>query len=221
MLNTNTMSVEVTLEIPLDVAFAIREINFELERMDGDVEFTLATITNDIIRAVKSLPSGSIPSPESRFSSTSQHTGTTGSLSDWLGARSCSMASARSTSSCSSMSAESIPGVHIFPEFSIIVENEYGYNHRLLATGDMTIADLESSLGPLCGFEPTWQSLTWHGYRINQPHATLVSYGIDRYPYLEIRRKSVPAFDNQTLVLLKEPRLPPRALPAPPPLPPR
>ncbi|KAF2218091.1 hypothetical protein CERZMDRAFT_92711 [Cercospora zeae-maydis SCOH1-5] len=212
------MSVEVTLEIPLDVAFAIREINFELERLDGDVEFALATITNDVIRAIKSLLSDNMRSPLSRFSSASQHTSTT----EWPGPRSCSTASARSTtSSDSSMSTDSMLGVHVFPEFSIIVENEYGYTHRLLATGDMTIADLERILGPLCGFEPTWQSLTWHGYRINQPHATLSSYGIDRYPYIEIRRKSNPAFDEQTLVVLREPRLPPRALPVPPPLPPR
>lgn len=37
----------------------------------------------------------------------------------------------------------------------------------------MTIADLEIALGPLCGFEPTWQSLLWRGYRINRPCATL------------------------------------------------
>lgn len=37
----------------------------------------------------------------------------------------------------------------------------------------MTIADLEIVLGPLCGFEPTWQSLLWRGYRINRPCATL------------------------------------------------
>lgn len=61
----------------------------------------------------------------------------------------------------------------------------------------MTIADLEIALGPLCGFEPTWQSLLWRGYRINRPCATLFMYGIHRYPYMEIRRRSPPEFEQQ------------------------
>lgn len=169
------MSIQITVEIPLDVASAIREINYDLERIDGDVEFTLAQITDDIIRAVKALPQDSIPRPKSRFSSKSQDTTRTGSSSqtgcssEWLGSRSFSGASTNSGTSAQSSDL----GIYMFPEFDLFIENEYGYNHRTRATGDMTIADLEAMLGPLCGFESTWQSLTWHGYRVNQPHATL------------------------------------------------
>ncbi|USW54351.1 Putative Ubiquitin-like domain superfamily [Septoria linicola] len=216
------MSIEITVEIPLDVAAAIRDINYDLERIDGDVEFTLAMITDDIIRAVKKLPHESIPQPASRFSSASRDTGRTSHSSHWLGVRSCSGTSMSSVHSVqSSASEDSLLGAHMFPEFDLNIENEYGYSHRTRATGEMTIADLEAMLGPVCGFEPTWQSLTWHNYRLNQPHATLFSYGIDRYPHLEIKRRSPPAFDDQTLVVLEEPRPPQRAVVAPPPLPPR
>ena len=182
------MSVQITVTIPLDVASAIRDINYDLERIDGDVEFTLAQITNKIIEAVKGLPQDSIPRPHSRFSSTSQDTARTGSSSqtasssEWLGTRSCSGTSTTSTDSAQSSMSSSL-GLYMFPEFELLIENEYGYNHRTRATGDMTVADLEAMLGPVCGYESTWQSLTWHGYRVNQPHATLFMVSSSRFSF--------------------------------------
>lgn len=205
------MAVQITLEIPLDVAWAIRDIDYDLERIDGDVELTLGRITTDIIEAIKALPQANIPRPDTRFSSSTSASASlrdisetasfssslhsfsridsSSSSSQWPNSyRSSSSTSSSTTSNnniqCSLKSATIedqeddknslllLPLQH-FPEFDLYIENEFGSHHHTLATGDMTIADLEIALGPLCGFEPTWQSLLWRGYRINRPCATL------------------------------------------------
>ncbi|KAL9527560.1 hypothetical protein SMMN14_08996 [Sphaerulina musiva] len=228
------MAVQITLEIPLDVAWAIRDIDYDLERIDGDVELTLGRITTDIIEAIKALPQANIPRPDTRFSSSTSASASLRDISETGSFSSSSHSfsridsssssqwpnSLRSSSSTSSSTTSNnnniqsllkyettsdeddknslllLPLQH-FPEFDLYIENEFGSHHHTLATGDMTIADLEIALGPLCGFEPTWQSLLWRGYRINRPCATLFMYGIHRYPYMEIRRRSPPEFEQQ------------------------
>ncbi|EME79765.1 uncharacterized protein MYCFIDRAFT_87951 [Pseudocercospora fijiensis CIRAD86] len=169
------MSINVNVSIPIDSAIAIRGIDYALERIDGEVEFTLSTITSAVIEAIKDLPDDYLLD------------GFDADYDFTQPSRSAPRTASRSTSGTTQLSHTTVStysttdsrlGVSFYEDFCITVVDPKGTQHLIETCSDMTVAELEAKLDEQRG-EPSKQNrLVWRGYRLNQPDATLRHYGI-------------------------------------------
>lgn len=162
------MSLDITVSIPTDVISSIRAIDYDLERIDGEVEFTLATITSAIIQSVKGLPAEAIPS--SRSTSLS---GSSTYSNPFVSFRSCSSGSVSSRLTVSSSNTGL--GICYYDEFELAILDPAENRHFVMVTGNMTIEELKNQVRTQCNLDHDQMTLLWKTYRLNQPEATLSS----------------------------------------------
>ncbi|KAF7198541.1 hypothetical protein HII31_00280 [Pseudocercospora fuligena] len=193
------MSINVNVSIPIDSAIAIRGIDYALERIDGEVEFTLTTITSAVIEAIKELPDDYLLDEldaDYDYRQTSHSAPRTAS-------RSTSGTTQLSKTSVSTYSTtDSRLKVSFYEDFCITVVDPTGTQHLIETCSDMTVSELEAKVDEQCGEISKQKRLVWRGYRLNQPDATLRQYGIGPGCVLVLFHHLLPSLPNE------EPELP-------------
>lgn len=174
------MSININISIPIDSAIAIRGIDYALERLDGDVEFTLTTITSAVIEAIKELSDDFLLN-EIDADYEQQAAGSAASASASTprsSSATTSYPSDPSTSASICSTTDSRLKVTFYEDYYITIIDPTGRQHTISTCSEMTIEELQAKVDTQCLLSSSQKRLVWRGYRLNQPDATLGQYGI-------------------------------------------
>ncbi|EME43875.1 hypothetical protein DOTSEDRAFT_53143 [Dothistroma septosporum NZE10] len=198
------MSINLSVTISLETIALIRQSDIILEDANTDFEAALADVASSVIEAIKVLPynitisdfdhSGPCQSrqPSHQYSGPSPAHDHDSSYAE------SPPTTFPSTPVICSGSWSPLPAYdpkNVENDFTVNVSDLHGIATTFCVSvfGSTTIAELADMVHDQSGIPPDEQRLVWKNYRLNQPHATLSSYGIASGEDLYLLRDLLPS----------------------------